>query len=79
MCVTPHVTDVCIGTGVCVAYPRGSGVCGTRAVRRCAGGTSGYSASADPPSQDASTHAESSGLSGSAYLDGEKRRRDGHC
>ena len=64
---------MCVLIQVCVwAYPRGSAVCGTRAVRRCAVGTSGYSASAGPPSQDALTHAESSGLSGSAYLDGRR-------
>ena len=59
------------------AYPRDNGVCGTRVVRHCAVGTSGYSASADPPSQDALTHAASSGLSGSAYLEG--RRGAGDC
>lgn len=55
---------------LCVTHPHGSGVCVTMAARHCAAGTSECNASANPPSQDASTIAESSGQSGSVYLPG---------
>lgn len=59
----------------CLTHPRGSGVCATRAARHCAEGTSEYNASTDLPSLDASTHAESSGRSGSVYLPGRTEGR----
>lgn len=55
---------------LCVTHPHGSGVCVTMGAPHCAAGTSECNASANPPSQDASTIAESSGQSGSVYLPG---------
>lgn len=70
---------------LCATHPRGSGVCVTMAARHCAAGTSECNALANPPSQDASTIAESSGQSGSVYLPGRTKgeraegRKQGHA